>query len=440
MLLRGCRVVAWMLLITSACPAEDWPQWRGPRRDGTWRDSNIVDRFAGPEAELAWQVPLGAGYCGPTVADGRVFVMDRVTEPNELEGVHCFRLDDGEQLWSHRYACPYEGISYQAGPRASVSVDGNRSYALGATGLLHCLDVSDGSIAWKRDLDADYDISGTGGQDSRMPIWGISASPLVVKDVVVLHIGGRSGACVVGLDKRTGAEKWRALDDRAQYSAPILVEQAGRQVVVVWTGDSVAGLAPESGQVYWRFEFTPVKMPIGVATPVVKDDLLFLTSFYDGSLMLRLGQSELSVTEVWRARGRSETDTEALHSIISTPIWLGDYIYGVDSYGELRCLEAVTGRRIWEDQSATPRARWSTIHFVQHEDDVWMFNERGELLIGRLTRDGLEERSRTKLIRPTLEQLRRRNGVCWAHPAFASGRVLARNDQQLVCFDVRASN
>ncbi len=178
-------------------------------------------------------------------------------------------------------------------------------------------------------------------------------------------------------------------------------------------------------------------MPIGVATPIVRGDLLFVTSFYDGSLMLRLHQNRLAVTEVWRARGRSEHDTEALHSIISTPTWIGDHIYGVDSFGELRCLEAATERRVWANQTATPRSRWSTIHFVNRDQPTWMFNERGELLITKLSPQGLEEVGRTKLISPTLVQLRRREGVCWAHPAFADGRVLARNDKELVCFDAR---
>jgi outer membrane protein assembly factor BamB len=417
--------------------AEDWPQWRGPRRDGTWHDANVIERFSDPVADLAWTVPIGAGYSGPTVAEGRVFVTDRIVEPREMERIHCFSLEDGKELWTHAYDCPYEGISYQAGPRASVSVDGGFAYALGATGWIHCMDVRAESVVWKRDLNADYEIVGEGGEGSRMPVWGISASPLIVDDLVILHIGGRNGACVVALDKATGKESWRALNDRAQYSAPILVQQAGKPVVVVWTGDSISGLAPETGEVYWRHEFTPIKMPIGVATPIVNGDLLFVTSFYDGSLMLQLDQEKLAVRELWHARGRSEQDTEALQSIISTPIWRGTHIYGVDSYGELRCLEAKSGDRIWEDRTATPRARWSTIHFVSHGADVWMFNERGELLITRLSPERFEERSRTKLIRPTLEQLRRREGVCWAHPAFADGRILARNDEELVCFDAR---
>jgi outer membrane protein assembly factor BamB len=304
-------------------------------------------------------------------------------------------------------------------------------------GHLHCLDAAGGQVLWKRDLNEEYQIRRESKDDDRMPIWGIAASPLIFNDLLILHIGGRDGACLVALDKTSGREVWRALDDRAQYSSPILVRQAGRDVLVAWTGDSVAGVDPRTGHVHWRFPFAPSQMPIGIATPIVKDDLLFVTSFYDGSLLLRLRQDTLDVEPVWQARGPDEEQTEALHSIISTPIWLGDYIYGVDSYGELRCLEAATGGRVWEDLTATTNIRWGTIHFVQNGEDTWMFNDRGELIIARLSPTGFQPLSRAKLLDPTTDQLPRRDGVCWSHPAFADGHVFARNDNELVCADLR---
>jgi outer membrane protein assembly factor BamB len=174
-------------------------------------------------------------------------------------------------------------------------------------------------------------------------------------------------------------------------------------------------------------------MVIGVATPVVDRDRLFVSGFYDGSLMLRLRQDRLGVERIWQRRGTSERKTQALHAMISTPLIDGDFVYGVDSYGELRCLDANTGQRIWEDQTATPRARWSTIHMVRNGRRIWMFNERGELIIGQLSPQGFHEISRTHLLHPTTGQLPQRHGVCWAHPAYADRHVLARNDHELVC-------
>ena len=432
--LLGEVLVLSLAVLPQMARGEDWPQWRGPNRDGVWREMGLVEKFKSDKLEARWRKPIGPGYSGPTVAKGRVYITDRQTEPEQIERVHCFDEKTGEPLWSFSYPCVYRRIGYVAGPRASVTIDEGRAYALGAMGNMICFDAAKGDVIWKRDLNEDYKILASG----RMPIWGIAGAPLIYKKLVILHVGGSEGACVVALDKETGKEAWRALNDRAQYTAPILVEQAGKPVVVCWTGDSVAGLDPESGKVHWRHLMTPNKMPIGIATPIVEKGKLFVTSFYDGALMLSLRSDRSAAEKLWRIQGESERKTEALHSIISTPFFQGDYIYGVDSYGELRCLKAESGERVWEDLTATPKARWSTIHFVQNGDRTWMFNERGELIIGKLSPAGYTEISRAKLLEPTREQLNDRGGVCWSHPAFANRCIFARNDKELVCASLAA--
>lgn len=416
--------------------ADEWPQWRGPQRDGLWRETGIIDEFKSDRLEAVWRQPISAGYSGPTVADGRVYITDRIAEPAQIERIHCFDWQTGEKAWSHQYPCDYS-VGYTAGPRASVTVADGRAYALGAMGHFFCLDAKSGKVLWSHDLNDEYKIQAT----QRMPIWGIASSPLIYQDLVVVHIGAQENASIVAFDRTSGEERWRTLNDRAQYSAPILVQQAGRDVLVCWTGDSVAGVDPESGKVYWRVPFTPHKMPIGIATPVVDKGRLFVTSFYDGSLMLQLLEDKIDVEKIWQRAGRDERNTDALHSIISTPIFDGDQIYGVDSYGELRCLEAATGDRVWEDLTATPPNRWSNIHFVRNADRVWMFNEMGQLIIAKLDSTGFHEISRAQLINPTRDQLSgsgRRQGVCWAHPAFAHKHVFIRNDKELICVSLAA--
>lgn len=416
-----------LLIMFTSRPArgDDWPQWRGPQRDGVWRETGLIDQFESDEITAKWRAKLSSGYSGPTVANGRVYVMDRLVEPEETERILCFDEATGRPLWSHAYRCEYERVSYTAGPRASVTIDRDQALALGTMGHAHCLDAKTGDVIWQRDLKEEYSI--------RLPLWGISSAPLVHGDLVIFHIGGSDGACVVALDRRTGMERWRALDDRAGYSSPILLRKGNKNVVVVWNGDAIAGLSAERGDVFWRIPFPPRKMPIGVPTPVVEDNRVFVSSFYDGSLMVQLGERANDARTLWSAVGSSERNTKALQCMISTPILRDGYIYGVDSYGELRCLVASSGKRVWEDMQATPRARWSNIHMVTQGDRVWMFNERGELIIAQLSPDGYHEISRAKLIEPTTAQLRQRNGVCWAHPAYANRHVFARNDEELVC-------
>ena len=426
------RIALYLIVLSfyNVAEAADWPQWRGPNRDGTWNEKGIVQKFATPQLPIRWRAKIANGYSGPTVADDRVYVTDRLASPAQLERVHCFDAMTGKPIWSYEYKCKYERFEHRDGPRASVTIDDNRAYSLGAMGHLFCFDAAKGDVLWSRNLNAEYKI--------KMPIWAIAASPLVEGELVIVQIGGQDNACLIAFDKVTGRERWRALDDRASYSAPIMIEQAGKRVLVCWTGDRVAGLNPLTGQLYWQYPFKPSRMVINVPTPVFQDGYLFVSSFYDGSLLLKVNPAELTVAKVWRRKGASERETDSLHCMISTPVLQGDYIYGVDSYGELRCLDLHTGDRIWESLAAVPKARWANIHMVRHEDNIWMFNESGELIICKLSPRGFHEISRTKLIKPTRGQLNR--GVCWSHPAFAYKHVYIRNDEELVCADLSAKD
>jgi len=301
---------------------------------------------------------------------------------------------------------------------------------LGTMGHLFCFDSGTGKILWSKDLNTEYNI--------KMPTWGIAASPLIIKDKLILHIGGDNNACVVALDKKTGKEIWRNLADDASYSAPILIKQANKPVLVVWTGQNLAGLNPETGSIYWQFPFHQ-RMIIGIASPVLYKNHIFVSSFFNGSLLIKLNPNKLNphkltAEKVWQRSGRNERNTDALHCCISTPLIKDDYIYGVDSYGELRCLELFTGDRVWEDLSAVTKNRWANIHFIQNNELTYMFNEHGELLITKLSPQKFQEISRTKLIDVTTKQLNRKGtGVTWSHPAFADKHVYIRNDKELIC-------
>jgi len=405
--------------------SQDWPDWRGVNRDGVWTETGIVEKFDSKSLGAKWSVPVGSGYSGPTVSNGKVYLADLIKEPSQTEGVLCFDEKTGKKIWEFRYPCEYVGVGYPAGPRASVVINNGKAYSLGTMGNLYCFDAANGAVIWQKDLNIEYEI--------RMPTWGISATPLVTGDNIILQISGSKNACVIALDKNTGKEIWRNLEDIAAYSAPIIIEKNGKKVVVVWTEDSLAGLNPETGEIYWRF---PGKTGSGmsIATPVLYNDHIFVSAFYSGSLLVKLGNNYTSATKVWQRSGESERKTDALHCVMNTPVIIDDFIYGVDSYGELRCLEFATGDRVWEDLTAVKKDRWANIHFVQNGDKTWMFNEQGELIISELTPKGFKEISRAKIIEPIKEQLPR--GVTWSHPAFANKHVFIRNDRELVCIDL----
>jgi outer membrane protein assembly factor BamB len=429
-LLSSVLLTVSMMPLVSPVLGDDWPQWRGLNRDGVWHETGVVEKFTQPQLNLLWRTPISNGYSGPTVANGRVYVTDRPEAPGGKERVLCLDARTGRILWSNEYDCSYTGLGYPDGPRASVAIDDGRAYSLGSMGHLRCYDAATGKLLWNKDPGKDYTIPKI--------TWGISSSPLVEKDLLIVQLGARPDACIVALDKRTGEEKWRALDDRASYSSPIIIERAGRRLLLCWTGDHMTALDPATGAVFWKYPTPQAKMVINVPTPALADDRVFLTSFYDGAYLLEMKHNPPSVAKVWRREGSSERETDALHAMIATPVLQDKHIYGVDSYGEFRCLDAATGDRVWEDRTLVPGGRWANIHMVRNADRIWMFNERGELLITRLSPTGVEVISRAQLIDPTKGQLGMRGGVCWSHPAYAGKCIFARNDNEIVCASLAA--
>lgn len=409
--------------------SQEWSDWRGKNRDGVWNENGVIQRFYSDTITLKWSVPCGEGYSGPTVSGGKVYFTDRITRPDEQERVICLDAATGARIWSCAYACPYLNVGYPAGPRASVVISDGKAYSLGTMGHLFCFNAMTGAVLWKSDLFKEYQL--------QIPTWGIAATPLILGEKIILQVGGSHGACVLALDKNTGKEIWRALDDAAGYSAPVLIHQTGKPVVVVWTAESLSGINPATGNVYWRIPHE-VKLGMSISTPVLYENYVFVSSFYSGSLLVKLGTEAVTAEKVWYRVGESERKTDALHCVINTPILKEGFIYGVDSYGEMRCLRLENGDRVWEDLSAVRKNRWANIHFIQHLKQTWMFNEHGELLITELSPAGLKIISRAKLIEPTTSQLNRNGiGVTWSHPAFANGHVFARNDRQIICADLR---
>jgi outer membrane protein assembly factor BamB len=236
----------------------------------------------------------------------------------------------------------------------------------------------------------------------------------------------------VAFDKDTGRELWRALSAKEiGYCPPTLIHHGGRRQLIIWHPEAVNALEPETGKLLWSVPFES-RAGLSVATPRLAGDALFITTFYNGSLLLRLAEGG-SPSVLWRSQKASERDTTELHSIIPTPFLDGDHIYGVCSYGQLRCLELATGKRVWETLAATTpekETRWGNAFLVQHADRFFLFNERGDLIIARLTPKGYAEVSRAHLLEPTNTDPGR--PVVWSHPAFANRCVYARNDREII--------
>ncbi|MFN4261497.1 MAG: PQQ-binding-like beta-propeller repeat protein [Gemmataceae bacterium] len=434
---------------TAGVRAADWPQWLGPQRDGVWRETGILEKFPQGGPKVVWRTPIGGGYAGPAVANGKVFVTDRVladgvTNPANpfardvvtgKERILCLDEKTGKILWQHEYESKYQ-ISYPAGPRATPVVAEGKVYTLGAMGDLLCLDANTGKVSWSKNFVRDY--------EAVVPMWGFAGHPLLDGDRLICLVGGDKGSLVVAFHKDTGKELWRALSSaEVGYCPPMIFEVGKRRQLIIWEPGGVHGLNPETGQVYWSAPFR-IKAALSIPTPRLDEkNRLFVTSFYNGSLMLQLDPNQTTAKELWRGKGRSERQTEDLHSIMVTPIIKDGHIYGVCSYGQLRCLEADTGNRLWESLQATGgrELRWGNAFIIPHGDRYFLFNEQGELIIAQLTPKGYEEIDRAAILEPTnFMAAGQRNGgaVLWSHPAFANRCLFARNDKEIICVSLAA--
>lgn len=405
--------------------ADDWPEWRGKGRLGVWNETGLLDTFPVGGLKVTWRTPIHAGYSGPAIADGRVFVTDarRVSGSRMIERLLMLDEHSGRILWTKEWDANYSGVeqTFAIGPRATPTVDGNRVYVLGTMGHLAALDVEDGRVLWQTDFAKEF--------GTEVPAWGMAGAPLVDGERLIVLVGGEPDAKVVAFNKRTGAEIWRALSSEFEpgYNQPVIVEAGGARQLLIWHPMALSSLNPETGTQYWEF---PLRVNIGmtVATLVQHGPYLFLTSSSHGGYMLTLDQSKPAAALVWG--GGSETP----HSIISTPAFQGDYIYSM-SQGQLGCWEVATGRLVWRTREVLPgRSNPNGTAFLVRSGDRYFINtERGELIMARLTPEGYQEISRTTLIEPTHPHARDPEGaVHWSHPAYANKHIVVRNDKEIL--------
>ena len=441
--------IAWCTVIAVAMgpdvatvDADDWPQWRGADRLGIWHEDGVIESFPDNGLKVVWRTPLHSGYSGPAVAGGRVFVLDWLDDPESrtldgTERVVVLAEETGAVLWTHEWQTTYRMLmaSYAVGPRATPTVDDEHVYVVGATGHLFCLDVESGDVIWSKDFVEDYDTS--------VPTWGITSAPLVDGDNLIAVVGGQPDALVVAFDKRTGEEVWRAVEVVGEmgYGQPVIYKAGGVRQLIVWHAEALVSLDPETGGVFWEQEWE-VGSGMSVATPVKGGDYLLVSQFYNGSMMMRLNRDRPIASVLWQGSSRSEQPdrTDGLHSLITTPLIIGDYIYGVGSYGELRGLDARTGKRLWMSDQMTVQERWGAAFLVRHRDRYFVNNDQGDLIIAQFTPEGYVELDRTRLIEAdgsSGASIRSRpdryeRSINWSHPAYANKHIVHRNNNEII--------
>jgi outer membrane protein assembly factor BamB len=439
--------VLFSTLLGGRVRAIDWPEWLGTNREGTWRETGLLTKFPAGGPNVRWRIPIGTGYSGPAVASGRVYVMDRERAKDAdgkpvrvtrdgipgKERVLCLSTADGKLVWKHEYECPYR-VSYPSGPRTTPLVRDNRVYTLGTMGDLICLDAETGKPRWSKNLAKEYKLD--------PPLWGWSAHPLLDGDLLYCLVGGE-GSAVVAFHKDTGKEVWRALTtEDICYSPPMIYEAGGKRQLVVWLSESISGLDAATGKTYWTQRYPAagkVERPAAnIATVRRMGDLLFYSSAYHGSMMLKLDHDKPSATVSWNILNKNPEKPVTLSCLVPTPVLKDGHVYGVSFFGELRCLDAATGKELWETYAATggKKSDCGTAFLVPQGDRFVIFNDQGDLILAELSPKGYREIDRAHILEPV--QAARGRHVVWSHPAFADRCVFARNDKEIICVSLAA--
>ena len=407
--MRMTLATAALLVAVPLAVAEDWPQFLGPRRDGTSGETGLVTAWGKDGPPALWQRAVGEGFSGPVVAGDRLVVFHRVEDEDVVE---CLETVTGKPRWKFAYPTAYsDPLNKGNGPRSTPTIAGDRVLTLGAQGVLHCLSLDKGAKVWVRDLVKDYRVPSS--------YFGVGTSPVVEGELVLVNVGGKA-AGIVAFDLATGKEAWKATADGASYASPVVTTVGGRRLAVFFTRDGVVLLDAKTGDVThkqrWRARYDA---SVNAATPLVVGDLAFFSTCYEtGGLLLKL-RPDGKADELW-------SDDETMSNHFSTCAYQGGHLYGFhgrqESGPSFRCVELKTRNVRWD------QPRFGCGSMVLAEGKLIVLTEAGDLLLVDTTPDAYRELARARVFR---------EGPCRAQIALAGGRLLARDQAKLACFDLK---
>lgn len=384
--------------------AANWPQWRGPGRDGLSPETGLADSWPDGGPPLLWKTEaLGEGYSSFAIVGGKLY-----TQGQEGGRQHLIALDaaSGEELWKTPHGDTY-GNNRGNGPRGAPTFSDGRLYALGGDGNLVCAEAETGRIAWQSNLLDEY-----GGGNIN---WGLSESPLIDGDLLVVNAGGR-GASVVALSKLDGSLVWKTADDEAGYSSAVVSQGGGVRQYVLLTGEAGIGVRASDGRLLWRYEKVS-NSTANIATPIVRGDHVFLSSDYGTGcalLQLRSANGGVEAREIYFNRD--------MRNHYSSCVLLGDHLYGYSSR-ILTCMEFLTGEVAWQDRSVGKG------QLVHADGKLYLLSEDGVVGMAEANPAAYHELSRF--------EIGRGNYPTWTLPAISDGKLYLRDQELVYCYDIR---
>lgn len=391
-------------------PAADWPQWRGPNRDGHTVETLPASWPAQPR--VVWRKAVGHGYAGPVVANDKLLL---VAEVGAQETAHLFDAHSGQQLWAVPVGDTYAD-EFEPGPRCTPLLDGDRAYTQTCKGEFRCLDLKDGATKWRfhfRDYGATWTEEKSGGVGAANRRGNIG-SPVIVGDRVIVQVGSADGAGLVAFDKLTGKLLWKSANDLATYSSPIAAQLSGRTQFISATCDGLLAVAPEDGRELWRVPFKTFANR-NVLTPLVADDTVYFSSHSTGFRATRISRDgdACKAAELWFNKD--------IRINLATPVLAQGHFYGHGPTKNFICLEQATGKLKWSQPGFDATAATLT-----DGHRLLVLNDKGEVLLLAANPERFEELGRFQAA-----------GKTYSHPALADGTLYVRDSRELVAYALK---
>ncbi len=400
-------VVLALSTVVSNRAADDWPQWRGLKRDGHSPERGLLKTWPAGGPPLAWQAKgAGEGYSSFATANGRLFTLGA---RGDREFVIAFDMATGKEVWATPHGRRF-GNDRGDGPRGTPTIDGNRIYAFGASGDLTVLDPASGKVFWTVNV-----LQKFGGSNIT---WGLSESPLVLEDRVLVNAGGPN-ASIVALNKKDGSVLWKSQSDQAGYSSAVLQEAGGIRQAIFFTGQRALGVDVASGRLLWSYSQV-ANGTANIATPIVRGNRVFLSSDYGtGAALL-----ELIPGDGGSMRAREVYFTREMRNHHASSVLVGDYLYGF-SGAILTAMRFDSGQVAWRDRSVGKGS------LVFADDRLYLFSENGVVGLAEPNPEAYREHGRF--------QIRAGRLPTWAHPVVSGGKLFLRDQDAIYAYDVRAS-
>jgi outer membrane protein assembly factor BamB len=394
-------VMVCVILICASCLfAQDWPQWRGPNRDGKASGFKAPGQWPS-ELTQKWKKTVGLGDATPALVGNKLYVF---TRQGDEEATLCLNADSSDEIWVDKYTAQAVtgAASRHPGPRSSPTVANGKVITIGVGGVLSCLDASNGKVLWRKDP-----------FPKKVPRFFTSMSPIVVDGMAIAQLGGQGNGAIIAYDLATGNEKWRWSEEGPDYGSPVLLTVAGTKQIVTPTEKSVVGIGVADGKLLWQIPSTPQRMAYNAATPIVDGQTVIYAAKGRGTKAIKIGkQGNACITkELW---SNAELGVQ-----FNTPVLKDGLLFGLSDGGNLFCINAENGKTAWTDETRRDRGGFTAI--VDAGSCLMALPSSSELIVYKPSKNQYEELAKIKVADTPI----------YSHPVIAGNRIFIKDQDSV---------